>query len=493
MLMTGTQALASMSCGDLFNVRLNDTVINTAELVEAGSLEVGGAEFQVPDMCRVAGTISPAINFEVWLPLGDDWNGRFQEVGGGGLAGNISYSAMVLAVNDGYVTSSTDTGHVSSDLSWTRDSGRVEDYGYRAIHETAVQSKAILSAYYGRIQDYAYFNGCSTGGRQGLMEAQRYPDDFDGIVSGAPVNNFTHLHIGQLWMVHSTLKVPGAKLSPSDFSMVMDAVLESCDAIDGVEDGFLTNPKACKFDPSVLQCNRENSDSCLAAEQITALEMIYQGAVNPRTGDQIYPGLELGGEGAQPGNAGWSMIMGDGPFFMDTAVLGGMGFETDDFQWRDFDFDGDVATINAKLFGVLNAINPDLRDFENKGGKLLMYHGWNDPGVMPQQTIDYYNSVIAYREKAMGSLDAYLETAEYARLFMMPGMGHCRGGAGPDEVDFMSAIVDWVENDDAPEKLISSKTIEGKETMSRPICPVPEMAVYDGRGDTNKASNFDCR
>lgn len=494
LLATGSgQALAAMSCDALAKVRFPDTVISQASLVTSGKIDVGNAEFDVPDMCRVVGTIAPAINFEVWMPVSGEWNGRLQAVGGGGLAGIISYSAMALAINDGYVTTSTDTGHLSSDFSWMSDNGLVEDYGYRAIHQMTVKAKSVLNEYYGHAQEYAYFNGCSTGGRQGLMEAQRYPNDYDGIVSGAPVNNFTNLHMGQLWTAHATLKIPNAQLSPSDFSLVMNTVLEQCDAADGVEDGFLTNPQACAFDTSALACNGDNAGSCLVAEQITALDLIYQGAVNPRTGVQIYSGLEPGGEGAQPGNPGWGLIMGDQPFFIDEAVLNGMAFEADNFNWKDFDFDHDVDTVNAKLFGVLNAINPDLRDFEQAGNKLLMYHGWNDPGVMPQQTIVYYDSLVDFREKTTGTSNAFVETNEYARLYMLPGVGHCRGGAGPDEVDFMSALVDWVENDKAPEELMSTKTVDGEVTMTRPVCPLPQVAVYDGRGNTNNANNFDCR
>jgi feruloyl esterase len=220
--------------------------------------------------------------------------------------------------------------------------------------------------------------------------------------------------------------------------------------------------------------------------------MVYQGTVNPRTGEQIYAGLEPGGEGPQPNNPGWAMLMnGRGPFFIDQAVIGGMTFENPSWDWRTFDFDRDVDIVDAKLFGVLNAVDPDLRDFKANGGKLIVYHGWNDPGVMPQQTIDYYESIIDFTAKATGE-DGAAFTDEYLRLFMMPGMGHCRGGAGPDQADFMSALAAWVEEDKAPEQIIASKVENGEATMTRPICPHPQVAQYAGSGDPNDARNFQC-
>jgi feruloyl esterase len=320
------------------------------------------------------------------------------------------------------------------------------------------------------------------------MEAQRYPHDYDGIISGAPVNTFTRLHMGQLWTAHATLIADGAALNAGDFGLVNAAVMEQCDANDGVRDGVLTDPSSCDFDPRDLVCRGRSSDSCLAEPKVVALEKIYAGAVNPRTGAQVYPGLEPGGEIAQPGNAGWAMIMnGRSPFFIDIPVLGGMGFENDGWDWRTFDFDQDVALIDGKLAHVLNAVDPDLRDFAAHGGKLIMYHGWSDPGVMPQRTIDYYNEIIAFADRASdGNGLGFVE--DFSRLYMLPGVGHCSGGNGPDQVDFMSSIVDWVEKDAAPQRLIASKP-DG--SLSRPLCPHPQKAVYQG-GDSNSASSFTC-
>lgn len=477
---------AATACAELATLALPDTKITLAQRVPSGELRIAGVPqpFRVPAMCRVAGTVVPAINFEVWLPEGSHWNGRFQAVGGGGLAGVISYAAMVEAVQAGYASSSTDTGHVASDTTWMADRQRVIDYGYRAIHEMTVKAKAIIERHYGRPAEYSYFNGCSTGGRQGLMAAQRFPDDFHGIVAGAPVNRFTRLHMGQLWMAHVTLKTPGAALSADDLNRIGAAAIAQCDADDGVRDGIITDPRTCRFDPAAVPG--------LSAAQIQAVRLAYQGALNPRTGERIYAGLEPGGEGQQPDNPGWSMLInGRAPFALSTAVLGGLGFENPHWDWKNFDFDRDVELIDAKLFGVLNAVDPDLRDFKQAGGKLILWHGWNDPGVMPRQTIAYYDSVVEFAGKAMG-VDGAAYTDDYLRLFMLPGVGHCRGGVGPDRVDWMAAITGWVERGDKPARIVASTVRDGKVTMTRPLCPYPQVARYDGRGDHNDAASFQC-
>ncbi|HEU4618080.1 MAG TPA: tannase/feruloyl esterase family alpha/beta hydrolase [Gammaproteobacteria bacterium] len=488
-------AYGATPCADMINVRLDDAVITKAESVTSGTFDTGGrgpnATLKVPPMCRIVGTITPQVQFEVWLP--ESWNGRLQSVGGGGLAGVISYAAMAQAVREGYATASTDTGHVASDMAWLFDKGRQEDYGYRAIHEMTLKAKDVIEEHYGKPQQYAYFNGCSTGGRQGFMEVQRYPDDYDGVISGAPVFNFTHLHMGQLWSYQARMRSPDANLSGDDFALLMKGAVAACDMNDGVKDGIITDPRTCRFDPAVLQCASGKTDSCLGAEQVETAKKIYAGATNPRTGEQVYPGLEPGGEGSQPNNPGWSMIMGDKPFALDTAVLAGLGFENLDFDLKKFDYDEDVKTIDAKLMGVLNAVNPDLREFEAHGGKLIIYHGWSDPGVMPMETVNYYERVQKFREQSQGSKHPLEETQDYARLFMVPGMGHCRGGVGPDQFDFMPAIVDWVEHGKAPDRVVASHVEDGKTTMTRPLCPDPQAAHYKGSGDPNSADSWECR
>jgi len=481
-------AHAATACAELSKLKLPDTTITRAERVAAGDLAVPGSPrpLKVPALCRVAGTVAPAIKFEVWLPEGAGWNGRFQAVGGGGLAGIISYPAMAEAVNAGYASASTDTGHEASDTAnnWTLDRQRLVDYGYRAIHEMTLKSKSVIDAHYGKAPEFSYFNGCSTGGRQGLMEAQRFPGDYNGIISGAPVNRFTGLHMGQLWTAHATLKKPGAVLTAEDLNRVHAAVLAQCDAADGVKDGMLANPRACKFDPATVQG--------LRPEQVEALKMIYAGAVNPRTGVPIYPGLEVGGEGATPGNPGWALLMnGKGPFGIDVPVLGGMGFGNLQWDWRTFDFDRDVALIDAKAAWALNAVSPDLSHFNKAGGKLIVYHGWSDWGVMPAQTLEYLDSVREFAGKSTGG-DGTAYVDQFVRLYMMPGVGHCRGGAGPDQTDWMGALSRWVEKGQAPSSLVGRREEQGKTVMTRPFCPHPQVARYKGSGDTNDAGNFAC-
>jgi feruloyl esterase len=298
------------------------------------------------------------------------------------------------------------------------------------------------------------------------------------------VFRFTNLHMGQLWTSHATLKKPGAVLTREDFTRVGEAAVAQCDAHDGVKDGIITDPSTCSFDPSKLQGFRP--------EQVEALKLIYQGAVNPRTGQPIYPGLEPGGEAPQPGNPGWGMIMnGTTPFAIDAAVLGAMGLNNPNWDWRTFDFDRDVALINAKLAGTLNAVNPDLSDFKKGGGKLIVWHGWNDPGVMPQQTLDYFADVVDYAGRSTGG-DGVAYTDEYVRLFMLPGVGHCRGGVGPDQADWMAALAGWVEKGTRPATITATATRDGKVAMTRPLCPHPQVARYKGRGDTNSAASFEC-
>ncbi len=489
-------AAAASACERLGTLLLPDAVITTAEMVTSGEIESEGGIGEedivaVPVMCRVAGLVAPRVRFEVWLPQRDEWNGRFQAVGGGGLAGSISRTAMGRAIRTGFATASTDTGHSRDDVTWMRNRQQMIDYGYRAIHEMTKKSAAIIEAYYGQGARYSYFNGCSTGGRQGLMQAQRFPDDYDGIVSGAPVNHFADLHIGQLWASYVTLARPEARLTEDDLELLYRSSLDACDGDDGVEDGIITDPRSCDFDPGVLLCADGQSGECFTATQVEAARLLYQGARNPRNAEHIYSGLEPGGEGAQPENRGWAMLLDDEPFHITLAVINDMVFAHDDFDWRSFDFDRDAAFVRARLSHLLDAVDADLREFRDRGGRLILYHGWNDPVVTPRQTIRYHDSLVAFAERT-GASDGLDATGDYARLFMMPGVGHCRGGAGPDQVDFMSALIAWVEEGRAPGQLVASRVRDGAVDMTRPLCPHPQVARYRGQGDPNNAASFEC-
>jgi tannase/feruloyl esterase len=484
------------ACRELAQLSLSKTKLTVAE-VPAGPFTLPGAAggagappggpqqpVNVPAFCRVSGVVEPAIRFEVWLPQKSAWNNRYQAVGGGGFAGIISYPAMLTALQAGYVTSSTDTGHVAPDVEWLGNEGLLTDYGHRAIHEMTVKSKEILAAYYDKAADYNYFNGCSTGGRQGLMELQRYPDDFDGVVSGAPVNYFNAIHAQQLWVgLVSHPQADQGILSAADLKLVNDSVLAQCDAADGVKDGVLNDPRTCKFDPGQLQCAAgSGAGQCLSGEQVGALRKIYEGAKNPRTGASIHPSLVPGGEPS------WQIVTATGlvsiPYdYFGRAVLG-----TPTWDWRKFDFDKDLARANQKTGGILNAIDPDLAKFRGAGGKLILYHGWNDQVIFPEGSINYQKSVAD--KVAAGKGVAGVQ--DFFRLFMVPGMTHCRGGAGTDRFDAQSAIEAWVERGQAPATIAASRIENGNVTRTRPLCPYPQVAKYDGSGDTNDASNFRC-
>lgn len=488
LLLIPTRAVATpATCESLATLKLDHTEITTAQAVPAGSFPVEGfggpPTMNVPSFCRIAGHIHPSsdsdIAFEVWLP--DKWNGRFQAVGNGGLAGMIVTQAMAGALWGGYATAGTDTGHKGGAATGGWALGHPEkivDFGYRAIHEMTLRAKALIDAFYGSPARYAYWNGCSEGGGQALSEAQRYPDDYDGIVAGAPANNFVHLQVGGNWISQAIHKDPATFLSPDKLPAITAAVMAQCDSADGVTDGVLEDPRTCKFDPSVLACKGEESASCLTRPQIEGLRKVYDGARNPQTGEQVFPGYMRGGEngwgfwvagtGAPPRNAqhGISVV-----FFRNFV------FDDPNWDWKTFDFDKDVALADKKVGAIINQINPDLSAFKRHGGKLLQYHGWNDPAISPLNSIDYFQSV----QKKMG------DTASFYRLFMIPGLEHCVGGPGPGHFDQMGVLVDWVEKGTAPDSIIGSRP-----GRTRPLCPYPQTAKYKGSGSTDDAQNFVC-
>jgi feruloyl esterase len=478
------QGAMDEACAALAALQLSDLDSIQTEVVPAGPFQLPTAgpgpatTPNLPAFCRVRGVVSPAINFEVWLPDPAAWNGRFQAVGGGGFAGVISYPAMAPALAAGYATASTDTGHVAPDLEWLGDTGRLRDYGYRAIYEMTAKSKAIIDAYYDRAPDYSYFNGCSTGGRQGLMQAQRFPNDYDGIVTGAPVSPFVETHFTQLWVALAVKQQSDESiLSPDDLRLVNDTVLAQCDTLDGVQDGVIENPLECNFNPSVLQCSGSEAGTCLADDQVAALRKIYSGPVNPATGERLFPGLVPGGETT------WTLVSSSGLVPIPLEYFGRSVFKDPNWDWRSFDFAADVELAFRSTGEVLDATNPDLSAFRDNGSRLLLYHGWNDQVIFPEGTIDYYNEV----EATVGG-----DTRDFFRLFMVPGMAHCRGGSGTDQFDAQAAIEAWVERGVAPERIEARRVENGSVVRTRPLCPYPQTARYDGSGDTNQASNFVC-
>jgi len=499
-LLTASAAFAesggAAACAGLTRLSLAEATIESAKVVPAGTFTLPKPQpvlEDMPEFCRVVGMTKPAIRFEVWLPL-TVWNGKFEGVGNGGTAGFISYRPMALALRRGYATASTDTGHVNHpygngfDASWAR--GRpdlVRDFGWRALHVTTVNAKAIVAAFYGAAARRAYYVGCSQGGGQGLMEAQRFPADYDGLLVGDPANNWTRHYIGEhLWYSVATLKDPQSYIPASKVSILARAVNKACDAKDGVRDGVVSNPLACTFDPDVLACKAgEDATKCLTAKQVAAVKKIWGGA-RDSSGKLINPGLVPGGEGGPGGWARW--VTGAKPFGgthwkAADAVLRDMVFDDPNDNSLNFNFDTDTKLFEQKIGHAMDAVDPDLRPMERHGAKMILYHGWSDPDISPLNTIDYYNAV----EKTVGKT-----TPEFVRLFLVPGMQHCGGGPGATTFDGLTALERWVEEDVAPERILAAKIVDGAVEETRPLCAYPKQAVYTGKGNTSDAENFRC-
>jgi feruloyl esterase len=418
------------------------------------------------------------IAMEVWLPSAE-WNGKFQAVGNGGWAGTISYAAMASALREGYATASNDTGHVGGNALFAIDHPeKLVDFAYRAVHEMTVKAKAAIDAYYGQAPRLSYWNGCSTGGRQGLMAAQRYPEDFDAILAGAPANYQTHLHAWDLSVAVPVLRNPEGAVPAAKLALLNEAVLAACDGADGVEDGFLTDPRACTFDPGVLRCTGADAETCLTGAQVESVRRAYAPA---RTGggQVVFPGKEPGSE------TGWTAFLANTQQAPGISV-GSFQVAYNDADWdpRTFDLDRDLRVVDDTVGAIVNAVDPDLRAFKARGGKLLMYHGWNDTAISPGNAIDYYQSV----QKTMGGTQD-----DFIRLFMAPGMGHCQGGVGPSQVNWMAALERWRESGTAPDRIDARRVANGRVDMTRALCAYPQVAVHTGVGSTNDAANFVCR
>jgi feruloyl esterase len=488
------------SCASLASMVLPDTTVTAAEEATGPSFTPPGnpAINNVPRFCRVAATTKPAVKFEVWMPLAN-WNGKFQGVGNGANAGSIVYGAMATALRRGYATASTDTGHATTnarDGAWALGHPElVADFGYRAVHVTADNAKQIVQAFYGQRASQSYFMSCSTGGRQALMEAQRFPDDYDGIIAGAPAANWTRFQTGgHLWITLALNKDPESYLPASKLQILGNAVNAACDKIDGIADGVLDDPRTCRFNPEVLTCrDGKDAPSCLTPKQVAAVKEIWSGSRN-KSG-QVYPGYMPGAEAA----GGWSAYMtGSGPvsgnhWEQAENTVKYMVFENSKWDFRTFDYDKDLAFAEAKLGKTFDAFDPDLSRFRQRGGKLILYHGWNDPSISPLNTINYYDRVVSLLQKTGSRAQAEAQAQEFVRLFMVPGMLHCGGGPGPNSFDMLSALESWVEQKQAPERVVASHATNGVVDRTRPLCVYPKVAVHTGRGSTDEAANFVCQ
>jgi feruloyl esterase len=489
--MVVTAPMLAASCGNLASVRLLNTTINAAQTVPPGAFTPPGdtanatalaAYKNLPAFCRVTATLRPSgdseIKIEVWLPA-SGWNSKLQSVGNGGWAGVISYSSLADAVARGYASVSTDTGHTGNSGSFAfGHAEKMIDFAYRSEHEMTVAAKAIIAAFYGHGPDISYWNGCSTGGRQGLAEAQRYPSDFNAIIAGAPANNRTHLYAWSVSVAQTMHKDEASYIPPSKYAAIHKAVVDACDALDGLKDGLLGNPRLCHFDPKVLLCKGVDGPSCLTAPEVNSARAIYAAAKNPRTGQEIYPGLEPGSE------LGWAINGGPQPLSYAIDGFKYITFKNLDWDYHALNLDSDVALADEVDNGATSAMDPNLKEFFGHGGKLLMYHGWSDPNISPLNTINYYQSVL----KTMGGV-----AEDSIRLFMFPGMGHCRGGEGPDAFDAIDTLAQWFEKGQAPSQLLASHRVNGVVDRTRPICAYPKVAAYKGAGSIDDAANFICK
>jgi hypothetical protein len=509
---------AANSCEALAKLVLPQAKITSAESVAAGALNIPGmgnsaqaAAFvkSLPAFCRVAVVSTPSadsdIKIEVWLPAAN-WNGKFQGQGNGGFAGTIDYRSMGVAITQGYASASTDTGHTAApggpSATWALGHPeKITDFGYRAIHLMTQVAKSLVAAYYGNAPQHSYFSSCSNGGRQALMEAQRYPEDYDGIIAGAPANYWTHLLAGSIWNTQALAVDPASYISAKKLPAIASAVNDACDKLDGLADGILNDPRQCHFDPNVLLCKEGDADSCLTSPQITALKKVYEGAHDSH-GKLIYPGFLPGAELGGNGWANW--VTGSTPqsslgFEFGAGFFANMVFSKADWDILHANLDDAVSAADQKMALVLNSTDPNLAAFKSRGGKLIIYHGWNDAAISALNTIDYYTSVIA----KMGQQNA----DTFVRVYMVPGMQHCAGGPGAESFgagisstptdpqhSLQLSLEQWVEKGAAPTIVIATKFAQGTRTptMTRPLCPYPQSAKYDGKGDPNSAASFTC-
>jgi feruloyl esterase len=505
---------AATACTNLQNLQLQDTT----NLVAKDTTLPGTPPLP---FCDVTASLKPtsdsAINIEVWLPEKTEktaWNGRFLGIGGGGFQGPITsgeYGDLAMGIKMGFATAISDLGTGSSGCTTLYCTGlfehpeRIKDFGYRAIHLMTLRGKEIVHAfYYPQNAQKAYFAGCSTGGQNALMEAQRFPGDYNGILAGDAAFNRTHLHMGAIdaWQVtHATL---GSSILPAQMTLINKNVLAQCVGQDGgyKTDQFLTDPRDCQFNPKVLLCTGANQPpACLSADQVTTMTNYYGGVIDPVTGAIIYPGYERGNETADPSVGGLAFQeqlpepLYDGLFYW---VFGpSFGKLSSKTNYANFDFHKDVDKVDDLLAEPLNAVSTDLSDFKQRGNKLIMYHGWADPLIPSQSSINYFNALVRHDSQddervqqvrfAPNGNNNLLKTQEYARLFMVPGMYHCSGGPGPNVFDALTPLAKWVEQGVAPETIIATNGV-----MTRPLCVFPKVAKYNRIGDPNVYTSFTC-
>jgi feruloyl esterase len=481
------------SCANLAALTIPTITIRSATATAAGPFTPanGATPLTLPAFCRVEATARPTsdsdIRFEVWIPPSDAWNGKLEGVGNGGYSGAIGYTAMATGLRRGYAVVSTDTGHAGDDMKFGQGHPeKVIDWAYRSIHVMTDAAKLIVRNAQGRFAERAYFSGCSSGGHQALSEAQRYPDDYDGIIAGDPANNRIRQTFAFLYSWLSTHTSDGKPIvTTAKLALLTKAAVEACDSLDGLKDGIIDDPRRCHFDPAKLACKGADDATCLTQPQVDAAKKMYEGVKNPRTGEPIYTGWPRGSEafGDNPIQS-WRQYVVDPQEPMRVGFFRYFLFHDPNWDYRTIDIDRDLAFAEQKL-PYMAAVEKDLTPFKKRGGKLLMYTGWADPVVPPQDTVAYYDGVA----KAMGGLD---KTREFYRFFLAPGMGHCSGGTGPNQFDMLTALEQWVEKGIAPERIVASHSTGGKIDRTRPLCVYPQVARWKGTGSTDEAANFSC-
>ncbi len=536
--LAGTPAMAT-PCTNLASLQLQHATITSATDNTTGVFTPPGSSpiTGLPPFCRVTATLTPSsdssIKIEVWLPE-TKWNGRFLGTGGGGFQGVFTYSELAAGISAGFASTNSDlgTGTAGCNPLFCGSEGnmgnalaaafgdpsapstglfghpeRIKDFGFRAIHLMTVHGKEIGSAFYGQKAQRSYFAGCSTGGQNALMEAQRFPDDYDGILAGAPAFNRTHLHTAAISLWQDTHASPGRLMLPGQLTLINQAVLKQCVGQDGgaSTDQFLTDPRDCHFDPKVLQCTGGNlPPACLTSDQVTTMQKYYAGSFNPVTNQLISPGSERGNETDNVLALGLALQEAlpepafDGLFYW---VFGpSFGYPASAVNFSNFDFNRALDRVDDQLAPVLNATSTDLGEFREHGGKLLMYHGWADPLISSQNSINYFNALVGndnhgFQQASFAGNGSLARTQSYARLFMVPGMYHCSGGPGPNTFDALTPLLNWVEKGVAPETITATKYVNDTPPavqMTRPLCVYPKVAKYNGSGSASIAANFTC-
>ena len=475
-----TTAAQGATCESLRDRKISWATVTQAESVPAGTT-VGTAS--LPAYCKVLAVSRPSddseIQIAIWLPA-EGWNGKLLSNGNGGWSGSISPTTLANGLRRGYATAMSDLGHEGSSASFALGHPeKLTDFGYRAADEMTITAKAVISTYYGRAPKLSYWTGCSAGGRSAMMEAQRYPADYDGIIAGSPGLNWTGRALLAIWIAQANHRNEDAYIPPAKYPVIHRAVLDACDAADGVKDGVIEDPTRCHFDPATIQCKDADSPACLTAPQVAAARAAYIGPVNSRAFWPIAPGFAPGSE------MGWATMGGPQPLNLGYDLFKYVVFNDPAWDFRKFDFDSDYFSTLKAESGLLDAKNPHLESFLSHG-KLIQYHGWADSQVSPYTSIQYFDSVV----KAMGGQDRFDDSY---RLFMVPGMAHCGGGDGTSTFDMLTALEQWVEQGKAPDKIIASRVRQGRTDRTRPLCPWPQTAVYEGSGSTDDAANFSCR